>query len=1132
MTGNTFDISANGGINISNANSITSVFLTNQGSGYQSVPSVVFSNTTTGGATANANAIMKLSGTIGIGVGFTSNVGAGYANGDYLFANVAGSIANAVFQVTSNTATTYGPGGINGISVINYGQFYTLPNFYNSAGVTNTGAPYYLQITGNTSTAGAGANLQISSSGFAVSGANFQSQGAGYVEPATITFSGGSPSSTATGYPYIGGVTSIRNLGTATNFYNGLQTIPAFQITDNSSPAGYWQAGNGSQGGQFFSVNTPSGSAAIGTGSGTAGIIFRTSFNFNQFGITHTPSSVNYLQVTGNTTTNGPVLSSTGSDGNVDINITTKGAGNINHYAANSSFSGNVTINGAFTGGSIDNTPIGATTPSTGTFTTLTAQTEVLKGTGQNLLTYSEQFDNSIWQKASVTVTANATNAPDGTSTADKVIVNNGVSTTGADNTGGIYQVPTTLASVAYVFSFYAKSAELTSVKIRESNLTGALASIDLTNGSITYISGNSTQLPVTATLISNGWYRIVVAKVTGSSQTNWTMPIKPGIATGDGTSGVYLWGGQFELATSVGSYIQTTTTAVYGTPSLSFSGVAGLGLQSDGSLYVSPAGTGALQAQKTDSTATGGNARGANAVDWQTNRGSASQVASSAYSTIAGGNYNTASGTYGMVSGGTSNSSSGYGSAINGGANNQAIGNYANVNGFANINPGQNAVITGGHLNGTSTQVGFLNFIGGGELNTGTSSASVTTQVTTIAVTSSTTLYLSSTNASIKVGQLIQGTGITNYSTSTPYTYATSSVTTGTPAVMATSSISGTTLTVGSVSSGTIIAGQVLTGTGVTAGTYIVSGSGSSWTVSTSQTVASTTITGTAYTFTISQNATTAAGVTLSFYTPHGVVVGGGNNQATGAYSFIGGGGDAGTAAYRNVASGDWSFVGGGKANQATGSGSVVAGGGYGYSNISSGLNATVSGGGNNQATGSFDTVTGGFYNYATGAYGTAGGRFSTTRGIYGEWCYAAGNTNLIGDAQAALLVLRAGTTDATATVLTSNASAASNNNQVILPNNSAYYFKGSVIANVTGAANGAAWSFEGAIMRGANAGSTVLIGTPMLNRVAASSGASAWSIAITADTTNGGLAITVTGVTATTIRWVAKLETCEVTY
>jgi hypothetical protein len=67
---------------------------------------------------------------------------------------------------------------------------------------------------------------------------------------------------------------------------------------------------------------------------------------------------------------------------------------------------------------------------------------------------------------------------------------------------------------------------------------------------------------------------------------------------------------------------------------------------------------------------------------------------------------------------------------------------------------------------------------------------------------------------------------------------------------------------------------------------------------------------------------------------------------------------------------------------------------------------------------------------------------------------------------------------------------------------------------------------------MRGANAASTVLIDTPSVNRVAASSGASAWVVAVTADTTNGGLAVTVTGAASTTIRWVCRAETCEVTF
>jgi hypothetical protein len=43
---------------------------------------------------------------------------------------------------------------------------------------------------------------------------------------------------------------------------------------------------------------------------------------------------------------------------------------------------------------------------------------------------------------------------------------------------------------------------------------------------------------------------------------------------------------------------------------------------------------------------------------------------------------------------------------------------------------------------------------------------------------------------------------------------------------------------------------------------------------------------------------------------------------------------------------------------------------------------------------------------------------------------------------------------------------------------------------------------------------------------------GAATWVVAVTADTTNGGIAVTVTGAAATTIRWVCKINTTEMTY
>ena len=258
MTGNTFDISANGGINISSANSISSVIITNTGAGYQSIPSVVFSNTTTGGVTANANAVIRISGTVGTGTGFTSNVGAGYANGDILYANNANSLANAWFVVTDNTATTWGTGGIKAISVGNYGLFFALPNFYNSSGTLNTGAPYYLQITGNTSVSGTGANIQFSASGFTVNNVYFSNYGSGYVEQPTVTFTGGSPTTTATGYVVIGSSANVRFLGNGVNIFSSNTTF----------------SGNVSVANTTASTSNTTGAVTISGGLGVAGNVY------------------------------------------------------------------------------------------------------------------------------------------------------------------------------------------------------------------------------------------------------------------------------------------------------------------------------------------------------------------------------------------------------------------------------------------------------------------------------------------------------------------------------------------------------------------------------------------------------------------------------------------------------------------------------------------------------------------------------------------------------------------------------------------------------------------------------------------------------------------------------------------
>lgn len=90
------------------------------------------------------------------------------------------------------------------------------------------------------------------------------------------------------------------------------------------------------------------------------------------------------------------------------------------------------------------------------------------------------------------------------------------------------------------------------------------------------------------------------------------------------------------------------------------------------------PKSTGGVLAAIPDSTATGGNVRGATSVDWQTNRSAATMVASGSNSVIGGGQDNTSSGTGSTVAGGyTQLVSANYASSL-GGAFSSVTGNYS----------------------------------------------------------------------------------------------------------------------------------------------------------------------------------------------------------------------------------------------------------------------------------------------------------------------------------------------------------------------------------------------------------------------------------------------------------------------
>ena len=131
----------------------------------------------------------------------------------------------------------------------------------------------------------------------------------------------------------------------------------------------------------------------------------------------------------------------------------------------------------------------------------------------------------------------------------------------------------------------------------------------------------------------------------------------------------------------------------------------------------------------------------------------------------------------------------------------------------------------------------------------------------------------------------------------------------------------------------------------------------------------------------------------------------------------------------------------------------------------------------------------------------------------------------------QRGLYILRRATTDATQTVLSGDGATPASANSWRPDNNSAHAFTGTIIAREKGSSGDdyAAWEVKGAIMRADNAASMV-VGMAIINSLYHTSGASAWDVAIEANTTLGSCEVKVTGAASTNIDWVATIDTSEV--
>jgi hypothetical protein len=172
-----------------------------------------------------------------------------------------------------------------------------------------------------------------------------------------------------------------------------------------------------------------------------------------------------------------------------------------------------------------------------------------------NILLRSEEFDTT-WTPTRASVTANTTLAPNGTATADSLIED---STASASH---FLSQTVTFAAGSYTFFCHLKANTRSAVRlICFDNTTTFAVYFDMSTGTVGSTTGGATG---SISLMADGWYRCSIT-FTAAAGTGYA---RVGLAvagsqsyTGDGTSGIYLWGAQLEQSATVGEYIPTTST-------------------------------------------------------------------------------------------------------------------------------------------------------------------------------------------------------------------------------------------------------------------------------------------------------------------------------------------------------------------------------------------------------------------------------------------------------------------------------------------------------------------------------------------------------------------------------------------
>lgn len=180
----------------------------------------------------------------------------------------------------------------------------------------------------------------------------------------------------------------------------------------------------------------------------------------------------------------------------------------------------------------------------------------LLEAAATNLFPRSAEFDNAAWTKLGSTVTADGADAPDGTTTMDKIVE-------GATNAAHYVQQAVAFTAAAYTIEFifqpdgrtwaWAQHEGTSAYIFWNLSGSGAVGGSSGCTGTIRAIAGSKYRATVTLTALA-----ATQAILVGPASADVT-----NVYQGDGTSGIFIGRAQATLGASPSSYIPTAAAAV-----------------------------------------------------------------------------------------------------------------------------------------------------------------------------------------------------------------------------------------------------------------------------------------------------------------------------------------------------------------------------------------------------------------------------------------------------------------------------------------------------------------------------------------------------------------------------------------